>query len=927
MDSTSPISNTSSAFASIGGSSRHASPHHSPQLSAIRNGSPSLLLAPVSPASLGQPTHIPLPLSARSRTDSQASSQASSSYSPFVAVSTRSASPAASDRAPTPTSSIARVGNGRSTPTPPVSSELASSVAVQPSPSAVSMQTQRKASSPLAQGSSGAQSTRSITPTQSRLNEAAPQSPSDSVHAGSDETTSDNILGHKASMSNASSVATSVSAESRGHTKSHSASGGSLFRSKLRKALSLSELNKYDDTPRKGHESAKDKLEQGRASLTSNSSSSDTSNSTTGPHTPPNGASLMPRGGLASASVTSLNTQLNVDSKATMSHAGGVGASPGGMGTTSLPSNSGRRFGLLNSKLNSSSDNLSISSTVSSASMMLRKIGSLGKLGRKSSVRSLSNLFHRGPNDRGESITNHSNVSSDAVSEFGVPGAAISSSKDRPKRSGLSTSYTTSDTAVPSQKNAAGMTPAAEMVRKHQEREKAEEERKAALAAATSAVPIHSPRSKLLEKEKERLKNANKDGKKSLTKKFSFSAFAKNKSVADAPTPASTDIKNSLKTATEESSVIPVSAGSQVLEEGAEIDDAHLEHATPTDWRPSLDNIKLDSWRHNADGVAVPASASQTSLINGDDEGFDDRTPRQSMEIMGDVPGDVWDGEAPTASFFDDDTASFNQSQDDSHSSGRFFPEPEDVYDDGGHDGRSGQAIPERPHPSARPTKSILKSKSFSILVHLTSSADLHSWLASRSFVHANGGHPNPAFLRQRANSYDAPHQTSAPNKPGTLVALAQVIPSGEQIDGTAGHAITAPRQDNRPTSPSSYSNHVDRDYTSNSSSSSHSTQPYAHHNYNTSEPVLAHFNAPRPQPRAMTALSGKRRIAFAQNLSVHTTWSGTIYDRRGELATCNRLTPQLAQLIKDELNTYKLEEMEVVSDSSAVILFVADIS
>jgi hypothetical protein len=41
------------------------------------------------------------------------------------------------------------------------------------------------------------------------------------------------------------------------------------------------------------------------------------------------------------------------------------------------------------------------------------------------------------------------------------------------------------------------------------------------------------------------------------------------------------------------------------------------------------------------------------------------------------------------------------------------------------------------------------------------------------------------------------------------------------------------------------------------------------------------------------------RRATFAQHLSVHTTWPPAIYDRRGELATCNRLTPALAQRIK----------------------------
>jgi hypothetical protein len=36
-------------------------------------------------------------------------------------------------------------------------------------------------------------------------------------------------------------------------------------------------------------------------------------------------------------------------------------------------------------------------------------------------------------------------------------------------------------------------------------------------------------------------------------------------------------------------------------------------------------------------------------------------------------------------------------------------------------------------------------------------------------------------------------------------------------------------------------------------------------------------------------------------------TWPSQEYDRRGEVATCNRLTPMLAQQIKEELNSFKM--------------------
>ncbi|EME85390.1 uncharacterized protein MYCFIDRAFT_88777 [Pseudocercospora fijiensis CIRAD86] len=53
------------------------------------------------------------------------------------------------------------------------------------------------------------------------------------------------------------------------------------------------------------------------------------------------------------------------------------------------------------------------------------------------------------------------------------------------------------------------------------------------------------------------------------------------------------------------------------------------------------------------------------------------------------------------------------------------------------------------------------------------------------------------------------------------------------------------------------------------------------------------------------------RGISFSPRIQFHDVWSSTEYDRRGEIATCNRLTPMLAQQIKEELNTFKME-MEV---------------
>ncbi|ERT00790.1 hypothetical protein HMPREF1624_02023 [Sporothrix schenckii ATCC 58251] len=60
---------------------------------------------------------------------------------------------------------------------------------------------------------------------------------------------------------------------------------------------------------------------------------------------------------------------------------------------------------------------------------------------------------------------------------------------------------------------------------------------------------------------------------------------------------------------------------------------------------------------------------------------------------------------------------------------------------------------------------------------------------------------------------------------------------------------------------------------------------------------------------------SMKRSATFSPRIVFYDTWHSQEYDRRGEIATCNRLTPMLAQQIKEELNSFKME-MEVHENS-----------
>lgn len=60
--------------------------------------------------------------------------------------------------------------------------------------------------------------------------------------------------------------------------------------------------------------------------------------------------------------------------------------------------------------------------------------------------------------------------------------------------------------------------------------------------------------------------------------------------------------------------------------------------------------------------------------------------------------------------------------------------------------------------------------------------------------------------------------------------------------------------------------------------------------------------------PQGSTPTGTMRRNAtFSPRIVFYDTWPSQEYDRRGEIATCNRLTPMLAQQIKEELNSFKM--------------------
>jgi hypothetical protein len=181
-----------------------------------------------------------------------------------------------------------------------------------------------------------------------------------------------------------------------------------------------------------------------------------------------------------------------------------------------------------------------------------------------------------------------------------------------------------------------------------------------------------------------------------------------------------------------------------------------------------------------------------------------------------------------------------------------------------------------------------------------------------------------PSAIRHRANSYDTPAHT----EPGPLAHMPS--PNPDHIDGLQRHPSHSSSHSHTPTSAPSLPPLGFEETTD--SSLLDTTKPKES---GRSSPVSPHpekanaiFNLPNSSAPALTMLGGSssgppplthrsatapaRRLAFANNLSIYDTFPSSVYDRRSEPATWSRLTPALAQRIKEELNSYKMEEMEV---------------
>ncbi|KAF8508504.1 hypothetical protein JB92DRAFT_2832363 [Gautieria morchelliformis] len=457
-----------------------------------------------------------------------------------------------------------------------------------------------------------------------------------------------------------------------------------------------------------------------------------------------------------------------------------------------------RAASLFNTKLNASTDNISLSSTVSSASVMIRKLGSMGRLARKNSLMSITGLFKDKDKDR--------DVNGDGGKSKGKKGSTATASVTH------ATVEVDRGSGIDGPE-VSGLSPAARLARQHTirsneeaARQKAAEEaraRDAAVAAASAAG-----------------------------------------GVGGAPVP--------------------------VWERGT----------APRNARRSV-------LREDDDDDAVGSDGEGSGSGSGSEDGTYNAHPERGWE---------------------------EDEEDVTIRVGGPLPQPLLTRED---DDAWAVGLRRSIERARRPAKGILKSA-----WRPAADTDTDPTL-TRRFADASSYDQEAllsqaaaaSFARVRSNSYNqSPHNH---NEPGPLARIPS--PDPDHIDGL--HPHTRPNGANPAAEAASYiAAFTFEDEDAPRAESPERPPPQPGHglfnltNMNSSAPALStmHGQPVAPPLAHRAATTPAKRLAFAANLSIYDTFSPHVYDRRSEPATCNRLTPALAQRIKEELNSYKMEEMEV---------------
>lgn len=509
----------------------------------------------------------------------------------------------------------------------------------------------------------------------------------------------------------------------------------------------------------------------------------------------------------------------------------------------------GRAASLFNARFNASTDNISLSSTVSSASVMIRKLGSLGNIARRNSLAGITSLF-KDKDKEGDSKDKKKKSKKGAKAEASVASVShVTAELDR------------GDWTVGTDMN--GLTPAAKLARQHtlksnaeaaaRAKERAEREATAAAAAASDA----------------------------LAKANAAAAAAKARGNGEANGAAGVPTWDK-NTATRAAS--PKSGGSiRIAEDGTRV-------------------LLEDDEEESEDGHYGSSHGHQYYNAEGweDDEDWEVGEPEEDVTIRQGL-----------------ERTSLDENND-------VEPWAVDVR-------RSVER-------AKVPAKGILKCMSLSFCCSLSLPLTI-LWLDAGTYDQLT--YSAAPQLRARSNSYNSP--ASQQSEVGPLAHVPSTDP--DHIDGI--HRNPAPQHDDAaPTSVPSipalptlaFDSRISMSFVTGSkelkdlkdlpdtpagTSSNALETPgnrtsaiFQNPTFNSSAPTLSTIGASAPILPHRSATTAPKRLTFATSLAVYDTFSASMYDRRSEPATWSRLTPALAQRIKEELNSYKMEEMEVHASS-----------
>ncbi|KAJ6569414.1 hypothetical protein B0H19DRAFT_1257064 [Mycena capillaripes] len=542
-----------------------------------------------------------------------------------------------------------------------------------------------------------------------------------------------------------------------------------------------------------------------------------------------------------------------------------------------MPKKKSRAASLFNSRMNVSTDNISLSSTVSSASVMIRKLGSMGRLARRNSLAGITGLFKdrkkkNGEGEEGEGEGDAEEGGEDGKKKKGKEKEDKKKAKAKAKSgkgeaSEASVSHATAeleagDWSVP---DAVGLSPAAKLARQHTLKSNAEAAAKAKEAATRAAAASANT-------------NANVNG-----------GSANGVNGGGVPTwERNTATRSPGKRG----------AGVAVAEDGTHV---------------LVEDSESEDERYGAQGQ----------------QGYNSQQQQQQQQQLQQQQHQQWDDED------DEEWGLLGGEEDDTIRVGDAYGQQEEHgYEDDGEHEPWATDIRRSVERTRMPTRGILKH---------AGTYDQAAYLPD-----AHGGHGQLNALRARSNSYNSPQGQS---ELGPLARMPS--PDPDHIDGLHRHGSHSSAHGDSPTTgmsakrssvpslpplafetggsvfdspqatPTAATYAAAAANTNANQGQTTPTPPAAasgahaifnHPALNSSAPALTSFSSAAyaaPVPRAATA-PAKKHLAFASNLSVYDTFSASMYDRRSEPATWSRLTPALAQRIKEELNSYKMEEMEV---------------